>query len=110
MCKRMVTCCLMCAYTTMNLNPCKKWGSDAVRNIFGSGWMKEHVSRNRNNLINSLRIVICNRCAVGGMVVEQPGFDSANRKLIDKTFTRMSESLLGVTELRLAFPGYVIFF
>ena len=109
MCRRSVTVCFTCRCRTMTLKTCRDWKSDTSRNIFGSGWMKTHVDRNRYNFINSLRIGICDTCMGTGVLVEQPGFDSMNRKAIGDLPAEIKKSLIGVTQLRVKFPGYVVF-
>jgi len=109
MCRRLVTTCLTCKYRVMNLMACRDWKSTTSKNMFGSGWMKQHVDDDVGNLINMLKLTFCKVCVGTKVIEDRRTFEMSNKKLIDNVVAEIEKSLIGVTQVRVQFPGYRVF-
>lgn len=109
MCRRKITVCIECMIDTMQLVPCAKWDRKTDRNIFGSGWMKAHVSENRDNLVNSVKVTVCSGCRKVVNTSDRTELEKVYKKKVTTMLGDMERRVTGVLNLRVGFPGFVIF-
>jgi len=109
MCRRMVTACVECGTELKELFPCSKWYQREDRNIFGSGWMRDHVKEDKGNLTNSVKFSFCIGCKKTVSVSDRYEIEEMYKKKVVRMFSDMEKHMIGVLSMRVIFPGFVIF-